>query len=221
MKKQIRIAVLTAVSIVLSIASLASDCNAAIGKGSVIVEVLYSGTNNFIDDAQVTVTPGYTTSTDEGIAFFSLYNTDIYNFRATKYEYTTDIENNVTVELGSSQIITLYLRIDSFYDPDHDQIPNSIDSDDDNDDILDDDDNCRTIFNPSQTDTDQDGSGDACDMYPDDYDNDGVSDNDDNCPDHCNKWQLDADEDGIGDPCDPDPHCGGCGEPLCGTGLCW
>lgn len=61
-------------------------------------------------------------------------------------------------------------------------------------------DNCPFATNSDQTDTDGDGTGDACD--PDD-DNDGVSDGSDNCPLSANADQSDVDSDGIGDVCDP------------------
>jgi len=74
-------------------------------------------------------------------------------------------------------------------------------TDNDNDGVADVDDNCSTISNTDQTDTDGDNIGDACD--PDD-DNDGVLDVDDNCSIVSNPVQADADIDGIGDACDPD-----------------
>ena len=62
-------------------------------------------------------------------------------------------------------------------------------------------DNCPTVWNHDQLDTDGDGEGDACD--PDD-DNDEVLDTNDNCPLQSNPGQEDTDGDGIGDLCDPD-----------------
>ncbi|MCC6800221.1 MAG: thrombospondin type 3 repeat-containing protein, partial [Anaerolineae bacterium] len=60
-------------------------------------------------------------------------------------------------------------------------------------------DNCPSVANPAQTNTDGDAFGDACD--PDD-DNDSVPDASDNCPLVANTAQTDTDGDGLGDACD-------------------
>jgi len=70
---------------------------------------------------------------------------------------------------------------DARQDIDGDLIPNRID-------------NCPTVFNPDQKDTDRDGKGDACD----------------NCPMTANPGQEDMDSDGIGDVCDDDLDGDGC-----------
>ncbi|MEA3546323.1 MAG: thrombospondin type 3 repeat-containing protein [Thermodesulfobacteriota bacterium] len=67
-------------------------------------------------------------------------------------------------------------------------------SDTDGDEIPDKSDNCPNTSNPSQSDSDNDGIGDACDSFTD-SDNDGIRDSADKCPDYDD--HLDADADGI------------------------
>lgn len=84
------------------------------------------------------------------------------------------------------------------------------DSDDDG--IIDTEDNCPSIFNPTQTNSDEDEFGDACDNCPTitnpdqaDSDDDGVGDVCDNCPAVSNNDQLNQDGDLQGDACDNCP----------------
>jgi Thrombospondin type 3 repeat len=74
-------------------------------------------------------------------------------------------------------------------DPDGDGVPDSAD-------------NCDTVFNVDQQDSDGDGFGDACEV---DTDHDGVEDDLDNCRLKSNVSQQDTDEDGVGDACEPFP----------------
>jgi hypothetical protein len=81
--------------------------------------------------------------------------------------------------------------------------------DDDSDDIASSVDNCPAVNNSDQSDLDDDGIGDACDVCPGagdaDSDGDQVCDSGDNCPAVANADQADADDDGFGDACDNCP----------------
>lgn len=78
---------------------------------------------------------------------------------------------------------------------------NPLIADTDGDGIGDFSDNCPTVANPDQTDTDSDGKGNACD---DDDDNDGVKDVNDNCPTLATSDFTDSNGDGVGDACTDD-----------------
>ncbi len=85
--------------------------------------------------------------------------------------------------------------------------------DQDQDGICDDDDNCPTVYNPSQTNSDGDSHGDACDNCPNtdnedqaDGDSDTVGDVCDNCPTVANTSQTNSDSDSHGDACDNCPN---------------
>jgi len=85
--------------------------------------------------------------------------------------------------------------------------------DSDKDGINDKDDNCPPVYNPDQSDVDNDGTGDECDACTDTdgdgYGNPGFEENtcpDDNCPTTPNSNQTDTDNDNIGDVCDTCPN---------------
>ena len=77
-------------------------------------------------------------------------------------------------------------------------------ADDDRDGVLNTADNCPTVINATQTDSDGDGAGDACDSTPNgpDVDVDGVGELVDNCDTVANQSQSDRDNNGRGDLCD-------------------
>jgi hypothetical protein len=81
-----------------------------------------------------------------------------------------------------------------------DTCPQDPANDADQDGVCGDLDNCPTVANTDQVDTDHDRIGNACDG---DDDNDGVPDGSDNCLLIHNPDQRDTDEDGVGDACDP------------------
>jgi hypothetical protein len=72
----------------------------------------------------------------------------------------------------------------------------------DQDTIRDDIDNCPSIDNTNQLNSDADATGDACD---EDDDNDTIPDATDNCDLTSNVGQGDADQDNVGDACDATP----------------
>ena len=78
----------------------------------------------------------------------------------------------------------------------------------DGDEVCDDLDNCPTVYNPLQTDTDSDGFGDDCESLhgtdPNNSDTDGdlILDGEDNCPLLANPDQEDLNANGIGDWCE-------------------
>ena len=82
-----------------------------------------------------------------------------------------------------------------------------VDTDEDDDGVLDVEDNCPVDSNPDQADGDADGLGDVCDPFFDgvvDTDGDGIADDEDNCPLDWNPDQEDLDADSAGDVCDGD-----------------
>ena len=78
--------------------------------------------------------------------------------------------------------------------------PPNIPIDIDYDGIVDSQDNCPSVSNPDQKNTNGDEYGDACQIG--DQDNDGITDFKDNCRYAANPDQKDEDNDGVGDACE-------------------
>jgi hypothetical protein len=92
-------------------------------------------------------------------------------------------------------------------DTDGDSDGDACDKDRDGDGVFDNVDNCVLTANADQTDSNNNGKGDACEFVgapavSSDYDGDGVVDSEDNCVTVENGDQADEDFDGIGDVCD-------------------
>ncbi len=95
------------------------------------------------------------------------------------------------------------LNFDGFCDND----PATPRPDEDADGVPDDTDNCVTVVNPDQADSDSDSFGDACDLCLGgddrfDFDADGIPQDCDVCPLTFDPAQIDSDGDGVGDSCE-------------------
>ena len=103
-------------------------------------------------------------------------------------------------------------RDEGYPDFDLDGWADCVDVDDDNDGTDDGFDNCPTVFNPEQLNSDgfPDG-GDECDQ---DDDNDGILDSNDNCPTDYNPLQTDSDGDAVGNACQGDKDGDGIADDL-------
>lgn len=122
------------------------------------------------------------------------------------------VDSSASVQIDAPDLDAPRLNTDSDGDSvnnDQDAFPDnaqeSVDTDADG--IGNNSDNCPAASNSEQTDTDNDGAGDACDdaTAPNtDADGDGVNDSVDNCPSLANVDQLNTDSDTQGNVCDSD-----------------
>jgi hypothetical protein len=148
----------------------------------------YSDNNDilkvYVNDVEVTDLSDYSVRYIDGNVLGSGLKKIRFELQVPSYNW------NVTDE----QLILDDIKYVQYIGPDYD-----------GDGITDDSDNCEYDYNPTQSDSDNDGLGDACDYYNEqDADNDGVSDDWDNCPSTPNSNQSDYDWDDLGDACDDD-----------------
>ena len=102
------------------------------------------------------------------------------------------VEACCDVEVGPPTCLGGLCGFGSFDDSDNDSIGNAVD-------------NCPSVANADQVDSDNDGVGDACMNTVTDADGDGIADATDNCPSNPNAAQTDSDGDTLGDACDNCP----------------
>ena len=152
--------------------------------------------------ATVSFTPGSANGS-------AITNYEYGTFNGFDWDFTAlspaDTSSPITISgLSNGVSVTMRLRAvnangNSAYSDSFTFTPVAPDSDGDG--VSDGADNCPSVANAGQTDTDADGTGDACDN---DDDGDSVADGNDNCPLVANSGQSDFDSDGTGDACDTD-----------------
>jgi hypothetical protein len=190
---------------------------------------VYIATGN-VTAAGSTVDLGMFTAGDELVFAIYVRNTGYWYYTGEGSRNPDGIVHAAVTDLGNGAFAVGFEDLFGGGDLDYDDIMFVVettgiviaDEDLDDDGIDDVDDNCPTVPNTDQTDTDGDGMGDACDACPidatGDTDGDGVCDSDDNCAYDSNADQLDSDADLAGDVCDVCPL--DADDDLDGDGVC-
>jgi len=131
------------------------------------------------------------------------YRLDVDQDEEWEYEGDAATYDHAYAKAGTYEVFLEVTDANEQTDTTQEETTVQFDADDDG--VADGNDNCPETANPDQVDTDEDGTGDACDS---DRDGDGIANGDDNCPDTFNEDQADSDDDGVGDACDDTPEDG-------------
>ncbi|MGB1231796.1 MAG: reprolysin-like metallopeptidase [Winogradskyella sp.] len=142
---------------------------------------------NTVFDSNATNPIGSATAPFTGV-FVPEEDLNTLNGSSSNGDWMLNVSDNAGADTGVIDSWTLEVCGSSVTDNDNDGVPN-------------DDDNCPETANADQSDIDMDGIGDVCD---DDIDGDGILNGNDNCVTIPNIDQADNDMDGIGDLCDVD-----------------
>ncbi len=161
---------------------------AVLGDASYKVELVgIGGALTVIDTTQMNDTPTFSTTPTVDVDPNQLTVGSPYLIRITsEFEVPVSVFPNTSADYDN--VVLAATDVVAPGDGDGDGVPDGQD-------------NCPSVSNPGQVDTDGDGIGDACEA-PGDDDGDGTPDATDNCPTTPNPGQADADLDGIGDACE-------------------
>ena len=184
------------------------------------------------------------TYTDEQAAAAGIAEADlqIAVYRSDAWELLPSVVDTVNnIVTAETDHFSVFGLTGPSEDCDGNGIADVLETDTDDDGLIDACDNCPDTPNPDQADLDGDEIGDACDACPNDpandVDEDGVCGDEDNCPVIANTGQEDCNDDGTGDACDvihpgADEVCDGVdndcddsideglGQTTCGLGEC-
>lgn len=181
-----------------------SKATSSIDQGRpVVLGLIAASSIKDIGNNHQVVAYGYTFNKKENNQYtFYIYDPNHPGKEVKATWYPPNVGGKLYYSLGSKALNT-YKELPSwrgFFVEDYSPKTPNIAIDLDNDGIEDSKDNCPSVANPDQTNTNGDDMGDACQMG--DVDKDGVTDFKDNCRYAANPDQKDEDNDGVGDTCE-------------------